>query len=59
MRLHQDPTTRSIPVIICSVVQEEDLALSLGAAGYLPKPVQPREFVTALDQVLPPVAAAA
>jgi CheY-like chemotaxis protein len=59
MRLHEDPTTRSIPVIICSVVQEEDLALSLGAARYLPKPVQPREFVVALDQVLPPVAATA
>jgi CheY-like chemotaxis protein len=53
MRLHEDPTTRSIPVIICSVVQEEDLALSLGAARYLPKPVRPREFIQALDQVLP------
>jgi CheY-like chemotaxis protein len=53
MRLHEDPATRSIPVIICSVVQEEDLALSLGAARYLPKPVRPREFIQALDQVLP------
>jgi len=53
MRLHENPTTRSIPVIICSVVQEEDLALSLGAAHYLPKPVRPREFIQALDQVLP------
>jgi CheY-like chemotaxis protein len=59
MRLHEDPATRSIPVIICSVVQEEDLALSLGAVRYLPKPVQPREFVQALDQVLPPAPAAA
>jgi CheY-like chemotaxis protein len=53
MRIHEDPATRSIPVIICSVVQEEDLALSLGAARYLPKPVRPREFIQALDQVLP------
>jgi CheY-like chemotaxis protein/predicted DNA-binding protein (UPF0251 family) len=59
MRLHEDPATRSIPVIVCSVVQEEDLALSLGAVRYLPKPVQPREFVQALDQALPPVPAAA
>jgi CheY-like chemotaxis protein len=59
MRLHEDPATRSIPVIICSVVQEEDLARSLGAAGYLPKPVRPREFIQALDQVLPLVPAAA
>jgi CheY-like chemotaxis protein len=59
MRLHEDPATRSIPVIICSVVQEEDLALSLGATHYLPKPVRPREFIQALDQVLPLVPAAA
>lgn len=59
MRLREDPTTRPIPVIICSVVQEEDLALSLGAASYLPKPVRPREFIQALDQVLPEAPTAA
>jgi len=59
MRIHEDPATRSIPVIICSVVQEEDLALSLGAARYLPKPVRPREFIQALDQVLPQAPAVA
>jgi CheY-like chemotaxis protein len=53
MRLHEDPATRSIPVVICSVVQEENLALSLGAAGYLPKPMRPREFIQALDRVRP------
>jgi CheY-like chemotaxis protein len=50
--LHENPTTRAIPVIICSVVRAEELALSLGAALYLPKPVRPREFIQALDQVL-------
>jgi len=50
--LHENPATRSIPVIICSVVREENLALSLGAAYYLAKPVRPREFIQALDQVL-------
>jgi CheY-like chemotaxis protein len=50
MRLHEDPATRSIPIIVCSVVREEDLALSLGAARFLPKPVRPREFVHALNQ---------
>ncbi len=52
MRLHEDPSTRAIPVIVCSVVRDEELALSLGAAGYLPKPVRPRDFVQALDRVL-------
>lgn len=51
-RLHQDPALRHIPVIVCSVVREEELALSLGAACYLPKPVRSREFIQALDRVL-------
>jgi CheY-like chemotaxis protein len=59
MRLREDPASRAIPVIVCSVVREEDLALSLGAARYLPKPVRPREFIRALDQVLPQAAAGA
>jgi CheY-like chemotaxis protein/predicted DNA-binding protein (UPF0251 family) len=53
MRLHENPATRPIPIVVCSVVREEKLALSLGAALYLPKPVRPREFMQALDQVLP------
>ena len=53
MRLHEDNRTRPIPVIVCSVVREEQLALSLGAAKYLIKPVRPREFIEALDQVSP------
>jgi len=52
MQLHEDPRTRSTPVIVCTVVREEELALSLGAAMYLPKPVRPRDFIRALDQVL-------
>ena len=32
--------------------QVEDLALALGAARYLPKPVSRPQFVAALDQVL-------
>lgn len=56
-RLHQDPATRSIPVVVCTVVREEELALSLGAACYLPKPVRSREFIEALDRVLAQVSA--
>lgn len=51
MRLHEHPGTQAIPVIVCSVVREEELSLSLGAALYLPKPVRPREFIEALDRV--------
>ncbi|MHB0859348.1 MAG: response regulator [Anaerolineae bacterium] len=58
MCLHENPATRPIPVIICSVIRQEDLALSLGAKRYLPKPVRPSEFIAALDQALPQDAAA-
>ena len=57
MRLHEDPETRSIPVVVCTVVREEDLALSLGAACFLSKPVRPRQFIQALDRVCPQVVA--
>ncbi|MCJ7739433.1 MAG: response regulator [Anaerolineae bacterium] len=52
MQLHQNQTTRPIPVIVCTVVREQELALSLGAAQYISKPVRPREFIQALDRVL-------
>ena len=51
--LHENAKTRAIPIIVCSVVRAEALALSLGAALYLPKPMSPLEFIQALDQVLP------
>jgi CheY-like chemotaxis protein len=56
MRLHEDHDTRGIPVVVSSVVKEEDLARSLGASHYLSKPVRPDRFIQILDQVLPPVA---
>ena len=51
-RLHEHPATRSLPVIICSVVREQELALALGAKLYVPKPVRRHTFIQALDQVL-------
>jgi len=51
MQLHEDQATRSIPVVVCSVVQEQALALSLGAARYLAKPILRDDFIQALDQV--------
>jgi CheY-like chemotaxis protein len=48
--LHAREDTREIPVIICSVLNEPELALTLGARNYLPKPVTQQ----ALLQVLSP-----
>jgi CheY-like chemotaxis protein len=50
--LHEHPATRAIPIVICSVLAEEELALSLGAALFIAKPVQRETFLRALDQAL-------
>lgn len=47
--LHQHPATRAVPVIVCSVMRQESLALALGAVLYLPKPVRRQDFLRALD----------
>ncbi len=57
--LHHHPATSSIPVIVCSVVREEELALALGATAYIPKPVRRQEFIQALDRALIPAGAKA
>lgn len=49
--LHEHPATRTIPILVASVVRGEELALALGAAAYLSKPVRRQEFIQALDQV--------
>jgi CheY-like chemotaxis protein len=51
-QLFESPHTRSIPVVVCSVVSDPDLALALGASICLPKPVQRPDFIRALDQAL-------
>jgi CheY-like chemotaxis protein len=49
-RLHEHPDTRLCPIIVCSVVRREELALAHGAALYLQKPVRRQQFIQALDQ---------
>jgi CheY-like chemotaxis protein len=48
VHLHEHPVARDIPIVVCSVVREWDLALALGAHAYLPKPVRARQFIEAL-----------
>lgn len=49
-RLHSHSFTSRIPVIVCTIMAQEELALSLGAAGFLQKPVTRQAFLAALDQ---------
>lgn len=49
--LKRDPVTRSIPVIICSIVEDREKGISLGAVSYLTKPILEDELVKALDRL--------
>ena len=51
-KLRADEATRDLPVIVCSVVREGSLALSLGAAEFLPKPVSREGLRSALERCL-------
>lgn len=49
-RLRQHPLTERVPVVVCSILAQEELALSLGASGFVRKPVTRQTFLAALDQ---------
>lgn len=48
LELKSTSATREIPVIVCSVLDEPEVATSLGAAGYIQKPVDQRTLLDAL-----------
>jgi CheY-like chemotaxis protein len=52
-KLRADPETRQIPVVVVSITDDRELGLSAGAAAWLVKPVQRRQFIEALDRVMP------
>ena len=49
-RLREHPTTRATPIIICTIMPQEQLALALGAAGYLRKPISREVLLSTLDR---------
>jgi PAS domain S-box-containing protein len=51
-QLKQDPDTMSIPVIIMSVLADEEKGFALGAADYLTKPLDNRLLQTTVRRVL-------
>lgn len=46
--LKNHPATRDIPVLVCSVLDTPDMALALGADGFLKKPPDQIEFLNTL-----------
>ena len=49
-RLREHPRTSAIPVIVCTILPQEDLAALLGAADLLRKPVTQQELLSALER---------
>ena len=48
--LRQDPATERIPIVICTILPVEELALSLGANQFLQKPVTQQQFLQTLSK---------
>lgn len=49
--IKNDPETRDVPVIVCSIVEEEEKGFSLGAADYLVKPILQDDLLNALNRL--------
>jgi CheY-like chemotaxis protein len=49
--LKTDPLTRGIPVIVCTLLAEQDKAYRLGATGYLLKPILADDLTTAIQRL--------
>lgn len=51
-RLREHPATRKVPVIVSTILPHKQLALTLGAASFLRKPVSREALLEALDAQL-------
>jgi signal transduction histidine kinase/CheY-like chemotaxis protein len=49
-RLKADPDLRDVPVVVVTVVDERNVAMSLGAVDYFLKPVRPKALLARLGQ---------
>jgi CheY-like chemotaxis protein/signal transduction histidine kinase len=49
-RLREHPVTGRLPIIVCTIMPQEQLALTLGAADYLRKPVSREKLLSTLDR---------
>ncbi len=49
-RLRHHPLTSHVPIVVCTILAQEELALSLGASVFLQKPVTQQTFLSVLDR---------
>lgn len=53
-RLRAHPKTGDVPIIVCTILPQKQLALSLGAAEFLRKPISREALLSALDRQIDP-----
>ena len=53
-RLRNEAKTRTTPIIISTILPEEQLAAALGASGFLRKPIAREELLRMLEKVAQP-----
>jgi CheY-like chemotaxis protein len=49
MQMHQNPLTKDIPVIICTILPQQEVAEALNATGFLQKPIMRQAFLEVLN----------
>jgi CheY-like chemotaxis protein len=52
-RLREHPALGNVPIIVCTILPQEKLAMTLGAAGFLRKPISRKDFLAALEAQVP------
>ena len=48
-QLRQHPSTGHTPIVVCTILPQEEMAFALGASGFIRKPVTRQAFLAALD----------
>ncbi|MEA2682468.1 MAG: hypothetical protein QOK05_796 [Chloroflexota bacterium] len=51
--LRDDPRTKDIPVVVASILGDRDMAMSLGAADYVPKPFPMDYLLEVVERLVP------
>ena len=51
-QIREDPVTRDVPVLVCSVINEPELAKALGATTLLKKPVSREQLLNAVAEIV-------
>jgi CheY-like chemotaxis protein len=49
-RLREHPQTKDVPVVVCTILSQQQLALTLGATDFLRKPITRDAFLATLDR---------